>query len=483
MDLIGSRVGPYQVRQLIGGGGFANVYRAIHSQTGERVALKIMLPHIAQNPQFVRRFKREARALQALAHPNIVRLCEFGRDGQIYYLAMEYLEGPDLSHLLSTQKQLSVQDAVSVTIQVAQALYAANRRGLIHRDIKPSNIKFDARGQIKVLDFGLARAAQSGKLTDTGAHLGTPNYMSPEICRGKRGDIRSDIYSLGIVLYEMLNGKPPFESDVAIVTMHRHIQEAPPQIRERRPDIPAWLETVLYRMIAKNPSARFQSPGQLLYALQNHAAPKTDSSRILAVFSIILAILALLIFFALMLGRDNKGIVLFAPTSTVAPVTFVPSVFVPTPVRVSVPTNSIAAVPTITRTISPTPNSPSATPFFPTATTTSSVVVSACPQWFQTPEPHKGVLVIENHIGEPLTVDETGSRQGTYQLKAKSGEEPGRLVLQLHAGEYSFNDHTIRGHGVIKVKMAEGQMLVAPIWYNDRDIEVLYPLEVPPGCK
>lgn len=241
-------LGPYRLYERIGGGGFATVYLARDTRTNEIVAVKVLHQHLAQDAQFIARFRHEAEALQKIPpHRNIVRLHEFGQQRGTYYLAMDYLEGKDLAQILSERKRLSVNEALNIATQIAQALDVAHRNGLVHRDIKPSNVKITPNGSVKVMDFGIARAAEGTTITQSGTLMGTPDYIAPEIWEGKRADIRADIYSLGALLYEMLTGSAPFHSDTPAAIMRRHLLEQPRSIRSLRSDIPADMEALTAR--------------------------------------------------------------------------------------------------------------------------------------------------------------------------------------------------------------------------------------------
>ena len=269
MEQTGSQVGFYRLYERIGGGGFASVFVARDTRTNEMVAVKVLHAHLAQDAQFIARFRREAEAMQKMPpHPNIVRLREFGQQGNTYYLAMEYLEGKDLSQILAERRRLPVDEALSIATQIAQALDMANRYGLVHRDIKPGNVKITPQGVVKVMDFGIARATEGTKLTQSGMFMGTPDYMAPEIWEGKPADIRSDIYALGAMMYEMLTGASPFHSDTPAAIMRRHLMEQPRSMRAARADVPTNVESVIFKMLAKLPDVRYQTPVEVLAALR-----------------------------------------------------------------------------------------------------------------------------------------------------------------------------------------------------------------------
>lgn len=285
VSLIGSRVGDYQVMRKLGRGGMANVYVARQVSLGREVALKVLRSDYARDNDYIARFRREARAAAKLNHPNIVQVIDVGNSGSLYYIAQELIDGENLRQTLERGGAMELEDALEVLVGVAAALEVASEAGITHRDIKPENIMRTSRGIIKVADFGLARlgtdvAATKADLTQAGLTLGTPRYMSPEQVQGKPVDVRSDLYSLGVTLYHLLAGKPPFEADDPLALALMHLHETPPPLDRARsrkdeqgnPDLPEWLIAVVSRLMAKLPSDRFQSPGELLDAVRNEAA-------------------------------------------------------------------------------------------------------------------------------------------------------------------------------------------------------------------
>lgn len=272
--MIGKTLGHYKILERIGGGGFATVYLGLDTRTNEVVAIKVLHTQYSQDKVFIDRFWREARAIYELSnHPNVVRLHEFGEAEGVYYLAMDYLEGQDLNQVLAQKGRLGVEEALRIVLQVVQALRFAHAQGIIHRDIKPANIKIMPNGVTRLMDFGIVKAAEEGtKLTKMGTFLGTPEYLAPEIWEGAPANIRTDIYALGVVLYEMLAGGAPFRADTVPAVMRKHLVESPPSLRTVRPEVPEWLETVVSRMLAKKPEERYQTPDELLAALQGKAA-------------------------------------------------------------------------------------------------------------------------------------------------------------------------------------------------------------------
>ncbi|MDE3090998.1 MAG: protein kinase [Chloroflexota bacterium] len=268
MEQLGSQLGYYRLYERIGGGGFAMVYVARDTRTNEVVAVKVLRTQYGEDQRFISRFQREASVLQSLPeNPHIVRVREVGQQGSTHYLVMEYLEGQDLSLKIAEKTRLPVDEALSIAHQVAQALDVANQHGLVHRDIKPQNIKVTPQGVAKVMDFGIARAAEQTQLTQSGTLMGTPDYMAPEIWEGKKADIRSDIYALGIILYEMLTGLAPFHGDTPAVVMHGHLMRRPRPIRSVRSDVPPSIDAMIAKMVAKKPEDRYQTPADVMAAL------------------------------------------------------------------------------------------------------------------------------------------------------------------------------------------------------------------------
>jgi eukaryotic-like serine/threonine-protein kinase len=272
MDLEGRILdGRYQLGSLLGAGGMARVYVASDRVLERQVAVKVLSPSDAQDPLFVERFRREARAAARLSHPNIVAVFDSGCDADLPYLVMEYVPGQSLAQLLARQGRLAPRRAVELAIQVCGALAAAHAQGLVHRDIKPANVLVGPDGQVQVTDFGIVKAAAAATLTGTGTVLGTAAYLSPEQAQGGPVDARSDLYGLGCVLYELLCGSPPFgsgadRSPVAIAT--RHVSELPEPPSARNPLVAPALEAVVLTALAKDPAQRYQSAVELQHALE-----------------------------------------------------------------------------------------------------------------------------------------------------------------------------------------------------------------------
>src|SRR5881396_1567796 len=228
--------GRYRIVRKIGTGGMANVYLAEDEVLGRRVAIKILNDRHAGDDQFVERFRREAKNAASLSHPNIVSIYDRGEAEGTYYIAMEYLDGRSLKELIVARGPAPVTVSVEYARQILQALRFAHRHGIVHRDIKPHNVLVDAEGRLKVTDFGIARAGAS-QMTEAGSIIGTAQYLSPEPAKGSGVDQRSDVYSLGIVLYELLTGTVPFSGDTPVEIAMKHLSQPPEPPSSRRPDL------------------------------------------------------------------------------------------------------------------------------------------------------------------------------------------------------------------------------------------------------
>jgi len=258
----------YRLLAELGAGGMATVYQAQDTRTGRAVAIKVLDTRLARDPVYLERFRREAATARKLSSPHIVKVLDYGAAGETHFLVMEYVAGVTLQQYLQTHGALPVGQAVDIAAQVSEALVVAHRHGIVHRDIKPQNIMLTADGTAQVTDFGIARVEGAGTITLTGAFIGTLHYVSPEQAQGYRVDIRSDIYSLGVVLYQMLTGVAPFQADTPWVLMHQHVETPPMPVRQLRADVPPAVEALVLRCLAKQPDARYQTPGELLQALR-----------------------------------------------------------------------------------------------------------------------------------------------------------------------------------------------------------------------
>jgi serine/threonine-protein kinase len=250
--------GRYELSHLVARGGMAEVYRAHDRMLDRPVALKILFPELSVDRSFVERFRREAQAAANLSHQNIVPVFDWGEDGGTYFIVMEYVDGRPLSSILRTAGPLHPDRAVEIAADVAAALAYAHRHGVVHRDVKPGNVLITDEGTVKVTDFGIARAVNTEEsLTQTGAVMGTATYFSPEQAEGIAVDARSDIYSLGVVLFEMVTGRPPFVGESPVSVASKHVRENPPAPREINPGVPPDLEAIILKCMAKNPDYRY----------------------------------------------------------------------------------------------------------------------------------------------------------------------------------------------------------------------------------
>jgi len=256
--------GRYELSHLVARGGMAEVYRA-HDQLLDRpVALKVLFPELSVDRSFVERFRREAQAAANLSHPNIVPVFDWGEDGGTYFIVMEFVDGRPLSSILRTAGPLHPDRAAEIAADVAGALSYAHRHGVVHRDVKPGNVLITDEGVIKVTDFGIARALNTEEsLTQTGAVMGTATYFSPEQAEGMGVDARSDIYSLGVVLFEMVTGRAPFLGDTPVAVASKHVREHPPAPRDINPGVPPDLEAIILKCMAKSPDHRYSTGDEL----------------------------------------------------------------------------------------------------------------------------------------------------------------------------------------------------------------------------
>jgi beta-lactam-binding protein with PASTA domain/tRNA A-37 threonylcarbamoyl transferase component Bud32 len=254
----------YQVTHLIARGGMAIVYRAQDTLLNRAVALKILYPELSEDPLFVERFRREAQAAANLSHPNIVPVFDWGEDGDTYFIVMELVDGTSLAEMLRGGATLTAARSAQIVAQVAAALGYAHRSGVVHRDVKPGNILITRDGQVKVTDFGIAQAVSSeDHLAEAGSVMGTATYFSPEQAEGAAVDGRSDVYSLGIVLYEMLVGRPPFIGDTPVEVSSQHVRSTVPALSQFSSSVPHDLEAIVMEALSKSPSNRYQSADEL----------------------------------------------------------------------------------------------------------------------------------------------------------------------------------------------------------------------------
>jgi eukaryotic-like serine/threonine-protein kinase len=250
--------GRYELLELVGAGGMSNVFRA-HDRLLERtVAIKMLHDQLGADEDYVERFRREARAVAQLSHPNIVTVIDRGQEDGRQYIVFEYIEGDSLKQVVA-EGPLAVEDAVDLAVQVGEALAFAHDRGLVHRDVKPQNVLLTEEGRAKVTDFGIARTLDVKGVTQTGTVLGTSDYIAPEQARGQQVDRKTDIYSLGAVVYELLTGEVPYEGDNFVAVAMQHVHEPVPSLLERRRGLPLRLDLAVQRAMAKDPDDRFDS--------------------------------------------------------------------------------------------------------------------------------------------------------------------------------------------------------------------------------
>jgi serine/threonine-protein kinase len=245
----------------------AHVYLARHAALGTRLAIKVLHRHLPRDPEMPPRFRRAAEAAARLQHPNVVPIVDYGHLGDVEYIVMPFLPGGSLADAMTGRRTLTPERAAAAAAQAAQGLDYAHRRGVVHRDVKPDNVLFDAEGHAAVTDFGIASARFHPRLTATGRAMGTPHYMSPEQAMGRLLDGRSDVYALGVLLYEMLSGDPPFDGPDAYSVGYKHVHEAPVPIEMAARGAPPALAAVTMRCLAKNPTERFQRAADLADAL------------------------------------------------------------------------------------------------------------------------------------------------------------------------------------------------------------------------
>lgn len=297
-DYSGQLLGNYEVRERLGRGGMAEVYKAYHPNLNRHVAIKLLHAHLADAPDFIGRFRREAQAVAQLHHPHIVQIFDFDAQSDLTYMVMEYIEGPSLKtrldDLYRRGERLPLADVIAIFRALLDAVGYAHSQSMVHRDLKPANVMLDSRedkskpkknapsGFRPVLtDFGIAKILGAEKFTATNAAIGTPAYMSPEQGQGQGGDERSDLYALGIMLYESLTGQVPYEGDTSVSVLLKHVTAPIPSLRAVRPDLPVALEEVIWKALAKDPKDRFQTAGEFWEALaviENQGAQATETT-------------------------------------------------------------------------------------------------------------------------------------------------------------------------------------------------------------
>ena len=270
--LIGKTIGRYQITEHLGRGGMAEVYKAFQPSLDRYVAIKIMHAFLADDKDFRTRFEREAKFIATLRHPNIVQVHDFVVEGGQYYMVMEFIDGVTLRSMLEMMHErgewLTLDDAVTIVLSVGSALRYAHERGMLHRDVKPANVMITHDGHVILTDFGIAKILSATHLTASGAMVGTPSYMSPEQGMGQAGDERSDIYSLGVMLYQLAVGRLPYDADTPLAVVLKHINEPLPVPRALKPDLPEGVERVVVKALAKNPDDRYPTVAEMMADLK-----------------------------------------------------------------------------------------------------------------------------------------------------------------------------------------------------------------------
>jgi serine/threonine-protein kinase len=259
--------GRYKIDALLGQGGMSAVYKATDPNLKRVVAIKLIHPHLSTDSDFVYRFKKEAAAVAALRHPNIIQVFDFNTDNDVYYMVLEFVPGETLQdrlkHLKQSNARMPVDQAVRILLNICDALSYAHKQGIIHRDIKPANIMLDVHGQAILMDFGIVKILDDTSHTATGAVVGTARYMSPEVIRSEVPDERSDLYSLGVTFYEMLSGDPPFDAPSAMSLLMRHLNDPVPDLKTKRPDLPSELIRIVNKTLEKERENRYRSAAEL----------------------------------------------------------------------------------------------------------------------------------------------------------------------------------------------------------------------------
>ena len=256
--------GRYRLEAKLGSGGMSTVYLARDQTLDRQVAVKVMHREMSEQADQLERFRQEARSVAKFSHPNVVSVIDAGEDGGHPYIVFEYVEGETLKQRIDRNGALDPQEAIAYAIEIARGLSVAHARNMVHRDIKPQNILIDAEGRAKLTDFGISRQLEQDGMTATGRVLGTTDYVAPEQAMGRKVDPRTDIYSLGVVLYEMLVGQVPFAADSQVGVAMKHVNEELPDVQRRRPDVSAAVALVVERSTAKDPAERYQQVGEMI---------------------------------------------------------------------------------------------------------------------------------------------------------------------------------------------------------------------------
>lgn len=535
--------GRYRVERLLGQGGMGAVYQAWDQRLAQWVALK---ENALTASEAQTQFEQEARVLARLRHPNLPRVIDhFVTTAGVQYLVMDYVDGPNLAELVRARGRQTPADIAGWLGQVCDALIYLHSQHppVIHRDIKPQNIKLTADGRAVLVDFGLSKVGAGRERTATGALGITPGFSPPEQYGAGHTDQRSDVYALAATLYAVLTGETPPDSVQRAI---QSTQLVPPRRYNSAlsPSLEGALMHGLDTQPARRPATvrDFQTEVQQGLAAASGKAlpvavaavggpthpPSTRPPPTVAApsgrrvpawmwFAAGLVIVLLLLGSGILLAlRGNEetatpvvvGLVVETPADiTSMPTATAAGARAPSEPIVSdagaAPTRSepatLAVVPTSEPTTgatatrpatatpappqpTPTPLPPAATAVPPTAASAPQAAVTPCPSYLHKPKSGMGLLLIENHLGEPLHIDRVGSAE-KWDLPPKQGETPGRLVVDLAPGDHEFIDNTSAGYGHIRVKITPGSAFVSPIWYNDRTEELIYPLDIPNGCR
>ena len=271
----------YIVEEILGQGGMSSVYKGTDPNLKRVVAIKVIHPHLSSNSDFVQRFEEEAAAVAQLRHHGIIQVYDFNRDDDLYYMILEFVPGETLQdhlkRLNDSGRKLSHSQAIEYMASICDAVDYAHQRGMIHRDIKPANLMLTTTGQVILMDFGIAKIVGGTRHTATGAVVGTAMYMSPEQIKGEQPDRRTDVYSLGVTLFEMVSGRPPFDAQSAMTLMMMHINDPIPNIKSLNPEVPDALVAIINKALAKDPNNRYQTTAQMAAALRNALSASTSS--------------------------------------------------------------------------------------------------------------------------------------------------------------------------------------------------------------
>lgn len=269
MNVISALEGRYQILKELGRGGMGIVYQAHDKQLNDQVAIKILSPLLINDTEALERMKREVSAARRITHPNVIRIHDIAETGGLHYVSMEYFHGPSLKQFIKSSPSISIPMAANIAYQICDGLDEAHKQGVIHRDLKSQNIIVGQNNHVKIIDFGLAQSAHQQGMTATGLIMGTPEYMSPEQVSGKRVDERADIYSLGIILYELFTGRVPFSGDSAIAVGFKQLKDDPPKPTELNPQLPESIEKVILKALEKDPIRRYSSVSAMKAELED----------------------------------------------------------------------------------------------------------------------------------------------------------------------------------------------------------------------